>query len=120
MAACVRHVSAQPVLLPFTNHMQRAQTCDGPLVPPDMHAAGQQVTCKHGELECAGNKQLLCVQDKSPGVEDYESFWPFLMCLNSDPANVGQLPHAEECLKGLSKVIGDEARACYNGCVFVL
>lgn len=30
-------------------------------------ARGPTVTCKHGDIECAGNKQQLCVQEKSPG-----------------------------------------------------
>jgi len=74
------------------------------------------LACKHGEDECAGNKQQLCVYEYAP---QYQGFFKFLMCQNAQPQNIGSLPFAEKCLTAPDMVIdpadAEKARTCYNG-----
>lgn len=73
------------------------------------------VTCKHGEIECAGNKQQLCAYVKSPGPENFQSFWQFVMCQNQSPAEIGELSLAERCLERMPKAISRHVHECMTG-----
>jgi len=55
------------------------------------------VNCLHGEQECAGNVQELCMAKHRPNSKDW---WPFVQCLNRGGyENVGLLNLAKGCAK---------------------
>jgi len=54
------------------------------------------VACKHGEQECAGNVQELCVSHHAG--RGLSTWWPWLQCLNmGGPEKIGKLGYAVDC-----------------------
>ena len=69
-------------------------TIDPPLLPllqvrPNFIASTEDyhVSCKHGESECAGDEQQLCMYRYASA----DAFWQFVMCQNADPPSIGQV-----------------------------
>lgn len=75
------------------------------------------VVCKHGKLECAGNKQQLCVQAHAGlDANNYESMWKFIQCQDADPTHIGELELAEQCLADtVEPDLAEMVRECMNG-----
>ncbi|KAG2436949.1 hypothetical protein HXX76_006465 [Chlamydomonas incerta] len=83
------------------------------------------VTCKHGDLECAGNVQQLCAayygrhgHSSAPaGGDPWTHGWDFIMCQNKSPADIGTEELAERCLQeaGFTERRANLTRACWNG-----
>ena len=46
-----------------------------------------RVTCKHGDVECAGNIQQLCMYRYA----SQTAFWKFVLCQNDEPSSIGQV-----------------------------
>jgi hypothetical protein len=69
------------------------------------------VTCKHGELECAGNVQQLCAAAHL----DQGSWWPFVVCQNGEPSRIGTTDLAEECAARVGFAWAGAVRGCAEG-----
>ena len=66
------------------------------------------ITCKHGELECDGNVQQLCVQ----AYLNQSDWWPFVVCQDGQPARIGTTGLAEECAAQVGFEWSGEIRRC--------
>ncbi|KAG2438226.1 hypothetical protein HYH02_010927 [Chlamydomonas schloesseri] len=82
------------------------------------------ITCKHGEIECAGNTQQLCAAKYSgqgPAeadvVEPWTRGWRFIMCQNKQYTDIGKEALAESCFQevGFTATGASLARACWSG-----
>eukprot|EP00798_Chlamydomonas_sp_ICE-L_P017625 gene17625-23966_t len=70
------------------------------------------IECMHGEKECAGNMQQLCLEHYVP-----DKLLSFIMCQNSVPKSVGSKIQADYCM--IQEKLDDNTRAtitaCYSG-----
>ncbi|KAG2425860.1 hypothetical protein HYH02_014924 [Chlamydomonas schloesseri] len=83
------------------------------------------ITCKHGDLECAGNVQQLCAavygrhahSSASATGDPWTHVWDFVMCQNQSPADIGTPELADKCLHdALFNVFkANLTRECWNG-----
>ncbi|KAF9963403.1 hypothetical protein BGZ70_007438, partial [Mortierella alpina] len=72
------------------------------------------VECMHGALECEGNKQQLCFRKFFP---DRETWFPFVLRMNSQPSRVGDVAFAREAgeaIGGKSALLG-KVEECAGG-----
>ncbi|KAG8909838.1 hypothetical protein FRC00_009335 [Tulasnella sp. 408] len=72
------------------------------------------VTCMHGEIECEGNLQELCMTNH---VSEVRNWWPWLECVNlAGRERIGHLGTAVDCaiMTGIDW-IEDGVRACVKG-----
>ncbi|PWN45377.1 hypothetical protein IE81DRAFT_285439, partial [Ceraceosorus guamensis] len=72
------------------------------------HSSPYGASCKHGDIECAGNVQELCVNDhlrsnkKISSVEAQRTTWDFIECLNyGGIADIGKEDAARNCLSAV-------------------
>lgn len=61
------------------------------------------VSCKHGTLECEGNKQQLCFRKFFP---DHKTWFSFVVKMNSQPTRIGDKAYAREVGE---KIVGKSA-----------
>ena len=68
--------------------------------------------CKHGELECAGDKQQLCVYAHAKDA----AFLQFLQCQNQNVSSIGEVNRADTCLSTLDILpsTARKARQCFT------
>ena len=73
---------------------------------------GHPTICKHGELECAGDKQQLCVFTHAHEA----AFWSFLQCQNQNVTAIGELDRADFCLSQLDILpsVSRRSKLCYT------
>ncbi|KAF9575694.1 hypothetical protein EC968_001884 [Mortierella alpina] len=72
------------------------------------------VVCKHGALECEGNKQQLCFRKYFP---DHEMWFSFVLEMNSQPDRIGDKAYARqvgEQIVGRSAQL-DKVEECAGG-----
>jgi hypothetical protein len=71
----------------------------------NMHFIGQKQEdgtwkCKHGDAECNGNIQQLCVELNSKNYQRYDWLFKFVLCNNKEGLdNIGSFTTAAKCLK---------------------
>ncbi|GAX77922.1 hypothetical protein CEUSTIGMA_g5364.t1 [Chlamydomonas eustigma] len=73
---------------------------------------GYPTTCKHGESECLGDRQQLCVLKYAK----FHAFWKFLMCQDKNVTSIGEPDTAEACLMELdaSASVVSLVKSCYS------
>jgi hypothetical protein len=74
--------------------------------------------CRHGERECTGNVQQLCVQAVTKPYNLVKWLLGFIDCSNQlPPASIGQFTTASKCLReaGIPLAAATKALACMSG-----
>jgi len=66
---------------------------------------GAKVNCKHGDEECAGNKQQLCLQQYTPAGQDATSFFPTLACHMADSPG-SEVKPLQQCMNASGVSVG--------------
>lgn len=72
------------------------------------------VTCKHGQAECQGNIQQLCVYKHADPRKNFDQFFAFLLCQNNQPSLIGSSELFDHCL--LTVPMCDKVRQSVRTC----
>ncbi|KAI8822884.1 uncharacterized protein EV422DRAFT_382146 [Fimicolochytrium jonesii] len=101
----------------FANVLQKVKD----ITDFDVHYIGARdpqakygVTCKHGDDECLGNIQQLCLHHY-PTPRPPSTFFNYILCTNRDFRSIPSLPRARECAKLVGLNYDTDIAPCADG-----